>query len=210
MIIFSERTSLRTWSKEPSRGESETGVSSYTESLYWPATVPAASCLPEGEVLSSIQHMLPEQWIPYEIPGRTLSEITVTLYVCNGCREENRCTLRKQFYVHDTAEKSYRKMLVCSRTGTSITEAERLFLSERIDQEIQKRTILPSYSCIRRRSDHGGKKDRVSLHQCRFTSNQTLQYASFLLKLVRLNALRLCSILPKVHLLLQFTWIFEN
>lgn len=138
MIIFSERTSLRTWSKEPSRGESETGVSSYTESLYWPATVPAASCLPEGEVLSSIQHMLPEQWIPYEIPGRTLSEITVTLYVCNGCREENRCTLRKQFYVHDTAEKSYRKMLVCSRTGASITEAERLFLSERIDQGIQK------------------------------------------------------------------------
>lgn len=76
MIIFSERTSLRTWSKEPSRGESETGVSSYTESLYWPATVPAASCLPEGEVLSSMQHMVPEQWIPYEIPGRTLSEIT--------------------------------------------------------------------------------------------------------------------------------------
>ena len=158
MIIFSERTSLRTWSKEPSRGESETGVSSYTESLYWPATVPAASCLPEGEVLSSIQHMLPEQWIPYEIPEERCPKLQMTLYVCNGCREENRCTLRKQFYVHDTAEKSYRKMLVCSRSGASITEAERLFLSERIDQKIQKRTILPSYSCIRRRSDHGREK----------------------------------------------------
>lgn len=66
-------------------------------------------------------------------------KLQMTLYVCNGCREENRCMLRKQFYVHDTAEKSYRKMLVCSRTGASITEAERLFLSERIDQEIQKR-----------------------------------------------------------------------
>lgn len=76
--------------------------------------------------------------------------------------------------------------------GASITEAERLFLSERIDQEIQKRTILPSYSCIRCKSDHGGKKDRVSLHQCRFTSNQTRRYASFLLKLVRLNARKRC------------------
>ena len=67
------------------------------------------------------------------------SKLQMTLYVCNGCREENQCTLRKQFYVHDTAEKSYRKMLVCSRSGASIPEAERLFLSERIDQEIQKR-----------------------------------------------------------------------
>lgn len=119
-------------------------------------------------------------------------KLQMTPYVCNGCREENRCTLRKQFYVHDTAEKSYRKMLVCSRSGASITEVERLFLCERIDQEIQKRAILPSYSCIRRRSDHGGKKDRVSLHQCRFTSNQTRRYASFLLKLVRLNARKRC------------------
>lgn len=37
-----------------------------------------------------------------------------------------------------------------------------------------------------------GKKDRVSLHQCRFTSNQTRRYASFLLKLVRLNARKRC------------------
>ncbi len=59
-------------------------------------------------------------------------------YVCNGCKDENRCTLRKQFYVHDAAEKSYRKMLVSSRSGANITEAERLFLSERIDQGIQK------------------------------------------------------------------------
>ena len=57
-------------------------------------------------------------------------------YVCNGCKEENRCTLRKQFYVHDAAEKGYRKMLVGSRTGANITEAERLFLSERIDKGI--------------------------------------------------------------------------
>lgn len=33
-------------------------------------------------------------------------------------------------------------MLVCSRSGASIPEAERLFLSERIDQEIQKRQFF--------------------------------------------------------------------
>ena len=113
-------------------------------------------------------------------------KLQMTLYVCNGCREENRCTLRKQFYVHDTAEKSYRKMLVCSRTGASITEAERLFLSERIDQEIQKRQSF--HHILASDAD----QDRVSLHQCRFTSNQTRRYASFLLKLVRLNARKRC------------------
>ena len=59
-------------------------------------------------------------------------------YVCNGCKEKNQCTLRKQFYVPDAAEKDYRKMLVESRSGANITEAERLFLSERIDKGIQK------------------------------------------------------------------------
>ena len=158
MIIFSERTSLRTWSKEPSRGESETGVSSYTESLYWPATVPAASCLPEGEVLSSIQHMLPEQWIPYEIPGRTLSEITDDTLCVQWLQGREPVYAQETVLCSRYSGKSYRKMLVCSRTGASITEAERLFLSERIDQKIQKRTILPSYSYIRHRSDHGREK----------------------------------------------------
>ena len=31
-------------------------------------------------------------------------------YVCNGCREKNQCTLKKQFYVHDAAEREYRKL----------------------------------------------------------------------------------------------------
>ena len=53
-------------------------------------------------------------------------------YVCNGCREENCCTLRKQFYIHDAAEKAYRKLLVGSRSGANITEEERLFLDARI------------------------------------------------------------------------------
>ncbi len=119
-------------------------------------------------------------------------KLQMTPYVCNGCRKENRCTLRKQFYVHNTAEKSYRKMLVCSRTGANITEAERLFLSERIDQEIQKRQSFHHILASDADQITAGKKDRVSLHQCRFTSNQTRRYASFLLKLVRLNARKRC------------------
>ena len=57
-------------------------------------------------------------------------------YVCNGCREKNQCTLKKQFYVHDAAEREYRKLLVESRAGANITEDERLFLSEQIHRGI--------------------------------------------------------------------------
>ena len=59
-------------------------------------------------------------------------------YVCNGCKEENRCTLEKQFYIHDVAEKAYRKTLVESRSGANITEEERLFLDERIRNGVLK------------------------------------------------------------------------
>ena len=59
-------------------------------------------------------------------------------YVCNGCKEEPRCTLRKQFYIHDVAEKAYRKLLAASRSGANITEEERLFLDKRIHDGTQK------------------------------------------------------------------------
>ena len=59
-------------------------------------------------------------------------KLSVPPYVCNGCKEENQCTLKKQFYMHDAAEKAYRKLLVESRSGANITETERQFLNERI------------------------------------------------------------------------------
>jgi len=59
-------------------------------------------------------------------------------YVCNGCREENQCTLKKQFYAYDAADRDYRKLLVESRSGANITEEERLFLSEQIHRGIQR------------------------------------------------------------------------
>ena len=59
-------------------------------------------------------------------------------YVCNGCCQENQCTLNKWFYIHDAAERDYRKLLVESRAGANITEEERQFLSEQIHRGIQK------------------------------------------------------------------------
>jgi len=45
-------------------------------------------------------------------------------YVCNGCIDEHKCTLRKRYYLHRKAHEAYREMLVESRTGANITEDE--------------------------------------------------------------------------------------
>lgn len=51
-------------------------------------------------------------------------------YVCNGCTDEHRCVLRKKYYIHNKAQKDYRKKLVESRVGVNITEDELLKLDE--------------------------------------------------------------------------------
>ena len=45
-------------------------------------------------------------------------------YVCNGCFDERKCTLRKRYYIHKKAHEAYREMLVESRTGANISEGE--------------------------------------------------------------------------------------
>ena len=45
-------------------------------------------------------------------------------WVCNGCKEEPKCVLRKCFYQHDAAQRHYRELLVQSRTGANFTEEE--------------------------------------------------------------------------------------
>lgn len=45
-------------------------------------------------------------------------------YVCNGCHEESRCVLRKCYYLHNSAHKNYRDLLVGTRQGANITEDE--------------------------------------------------------------------------------------
>ena len=45
-------------------------------------------------------------------------------YVCNGCNDERKCVLRKQYYLHNLAHQDYRKVLEESRSGANITEDE--------------------------------------------------------------------------------------
>ena len=47
-------------------------------------------------------------------------------YVCNGCRNEGACVLRKRFYLHRLAHKNYRDLLEKSREGANITQDELL------------------------------------------------------------------------------------
>ncbi len=47
-------------------------------------------------------------------------------YVCNGCNDERKCVLRKQYYLHAPAHSHYRDCLVQSRQGANITEGELL------------------------------------------------------------------------------------
>lgn len=45
-------------------------------------------------------------------------------YVCNGCKDEPRCVLRKQYYLHRPAHLNYRDLLVQTRRGANVTEGE--------------------------------------------------------------------------------------
>ena len=45
-------------------------------------------------------------------------------FVCNGCKDEKRCTLRKMFYRCDSATKNYQELLHESRRGINATEEE--------------------------------------------------------------------------------------
>ena len=57
-------------------------------------------------------------------------------WVCNGCKDEPRCVLRKKFYLHAAAQKNYRELLVESRTGANVGEEELL----RFDRTLRELT----------------------------------------------------------------------
>lgn len=48
-------------------------------------------------------------------------KLDVAPYACNGCKEENRCVLRKKYYLHDAADKQYKETLHSSREGVAMT-----------------------------------------------------------------------------------------
>lgn len=51
-------------------------------------------------------------------------------YVCNGCPDERRCSLRKFYYIGKVAHNQYRETLIESRQGVNVTEGELRALNE--------------------------------------------------------------------------------
>ena len=66
---------------------------------------------------------------------RKLSEAP---YVCNGCPDEYRCVLKKQFYIHSVAQRDYRQVLLESRKGANLSEAEKSEISNVIHAGTEK------------------------------------------------------------------------
>ena len=58
------------------------------------------------------------------------SRLSAPPYVCNGCEDERKCTLKKLYYVPDVAHKEYRATLVEARSGVNLTETELLHLDK--------------------------------------------------------------------------------
>ena len=59
-------------------------------------------------------------------------------HVCNGCPDEFRCVLRKQYYLHKAAHRDYRDVLVQTRRGANVTEDELLGLDALISPLIKQ------------------------------------------------------------------------
>ena len=59
-------------------------------------------------------------------------------YCCNGCGEEQKCVLKKRFYLHKQAHEAYREMLIETRSGANISEGELLALDELVSPLIRK------------------------------------------------------------------------
>ena len=59
---------------------------------------------------------------------QTCPKLAAAPYVCNGCKDESVCVLRKRYYLHNPAHGNYRELLVDSREGANITEGELLTL----------------------------------------------------------------------------------
>lgn len=66
------------------------------------------------------------------------SELTHAPYVCNGCHRGMSCTLRKFFYIFDSAEGEYRRLLADARKGANLTPAQKDELNVRLCEGIRK------------------------------------------------------------------------
>lgn len=66
------------------------------------------------------------------------TQLELPPYVCNGCKSERICTLRKKYYLHRPAQTAYKELLVNSRTGVNICEEELLRMDEFVSPLIKK------------------------------------------------------------------------
>ena len=65
-----------------------------------------------------------------EYQEETCRRLDFPPYVCNGCGDERNCPLRKKYYLHEQADKSYHATLREARQGADVTEAERKRMGE--------------------------------------------------------------------------------
>jgi len=68
----------------------------------------------------------------------TCAKLARAPYVCNGCKDEPRCVLRKQYYLNRPAHRQYRDVLVQTRRGANVTEDELLALDALLSPLIKK------------------------------------------------------------------------
>lgn len=68
-------------------------------------------------------------------------------YVCNGCGKRSTCSLEKRFYKAHDAHSEYKQVLIESRSGISLSEAELLYLDDLVTPLIKKQQS-PHHICV--------------------------------------------------------------
>jgi len=68
---------------------------------------------------------------------KVCEKLSTPPYVCNGCKEEHKCVLRKKFYLHKNAHQDYREHLIKSREGANITEDELMVMDALLTPKIR-------------------------------------------------------------------------
>ena len=67
--------------------------------------------------------------------------------VCNGCKQERKCSLSKYYYIADVAEEQYKKTLSSSRQGTHIEDGELEVIDNYIRNGIKKGQSVHHIMC---------------------------------------------------------------
>lgn len=108
-------------------------------------------------------------------------------YVCNGCPDERACVLRKQYYLHNPAQKNYRDLLVSAREGANITEDELIALDALVSPLVRQGQSIHHI---------------LTNHPDRFDLNEKTVYryiAGGLLRVKNGDMPRVCSLKPRAR-----------